>query len=484
MRIAPSLIHPLKVLIPTYGHGLRGREAFTIAVALNELISFDRNRLEDPEKQIPTGKTISRAECLQCLPGLPGDGVTGGTVFYDAQVYNSERLVLAFIQSACLRGAQAANYTEVTGFLLERGRVIGVQVADHLDGERFDVRARLVINASGPWINQVLASLDGGRVHLATRISKAINLVTRTLFPGLAAGIRGENGYLEGKPLAERSQAYLFVAPWRDRSIIGTGYTFYDKPVDEFTVDEQDIGFLLGEVNRVYPAGKLQRDEITFVHSGMLPVADKPGNNAAAMLKKHYTIVDHRRDGFPGLFSVEGVKYTTARDVAVRVVDQAFAGWGHRPPPSASAVTRLVGGEIERFGDFLQRALDEQPCGLEPQSIRSLVYNYGSAYQQVLGYLARTGGDGGGLPGGELPDGELPLDLALLRAEVLYSVANEMAYKLGDVVFRRTELGSAGDPGGRQLEFSARVMGQALGWSPERVRREIEAVWQVYLPAG
>jgi glycerol-3-phosphate dehydrogenase len=88
------------------------------------------------------------------------------------------------------------------------------------------------------------------------------------------------------------------------------------------------------------------------------------------------------------------------------------------------------------------------------------------------------------LPGGELPDGELPLDLALLRAEVLYSVANEMAYKLGDVVFRRTELGSAGDPGGRQLEFSATVMGQALGWSPERVRREIEAVRQVYLPAG
>lgn len=484
MHIAPHLIHPLKVLIPTYGHGLRGREAFRLAVVLNELISLDRNRLEDPEKHIPAGKTISRAECLQRLPGLPAEGVTGGTVFYDAQVYNSERLVLAFIQSACQRGAQAANYIEATGFLVKHDRVIGAQVADRLDGNTIDVRARLVINASGPWINQVLACLDGERVHLPTRLSKAINLVTRPLFRDLAAGIRGENGYLDGQPLDESSQAFLFVTPWREKSIIGTGYTFYDKPVDEFTIEEQDIGFLLSEVNRAYPAAKLQRDEITFVHGGMLPVADKPGKNAAALLKKHYTIVDHRRDGYPGLISVEGVKYTTARDVAVKVVDRAFSGMGHQPPPSTSAEIRLVGGEIERFEEFLQCALDEQPCGLGSQAIRSLVYNYGSTFRHVLGYFDPISGVGGDSPGSALPGGELPLDLALLKAAVRYSVETEMACRLGDVVFRRTELGSAGDPGDRQLDFAARVMGQALGWSQDRTRQEIESVRQVYLSAG
>ena len=489
MHIAPHLIHPLKVLIPTYGHGLRGREAFTLAVVLNELISLDRNRLNDPEKRIPAGKTISRAECLQRLPDLPAEGVTGGTVFYDAQVYNSERLVLAFIQSASQRGAQVSNYTEVTGFLVKHDRVIGAQVADRLDGDIFDVRARLVINASGPWINQVLACLDGGRVHLPTRLSKAINLVARPLFRDLAAGIRGENGYLDGQPLDESNQAYLFVTPWRERSIIGTGYTFYDKPVDEFTIEEQDIGFLLGQVNRAYPAATLQRDEITFVHGGMLPVADKPGKNAAALLKKHYTIVDHHRDGYPGLISVEGVKYTTARDVAVKVVDRAISGMGHQTPPSTSAEIRLVGGEIERFEEFLQRALDEQPCGLGSQAVRNLVYNYGSTFRHVLGYFDRISGAGGESPGSESPggvspDGELPLDLALLKAAVRYSVKTEMARRLGDVVFRRTELGSAGDPGTRQLDFAARVMGQALGWNQDRTRQEIESVRQVYLLAG
>jgi len=121
---------------------------------------------------------------------------------------------------------------------------------------------------------------------------------------------------------------------------------------------------------------------------------------------------------------------------------------------------------------------------LGSQAIRSLVYNYGSTFRHVLGYFDRISGAGGESPSSALPDSELPLDLALLKAAVRYSVETEMACRLGDVVFRRTEVGSAGDPGDRQLNFAAEVMGQALGWSQYRVRQEIEAVRKVYQPAG
>lgn len=117
MKIAPHLVHPLPVLVPTYGHGLKGIEAMTVALKINDLVSCDRNLgLPDPQKHIPTGRTLSPTECLNTLPGISADGLTGGAIFHDAQVYNSERLVLAYLQSATQLGLRVANYLEVTGF--------------------------------------------------------------------------------------------------------------------------------------------------------------------------------------------------------------------------------------------------------------------------------------------------------------------------------------------------------------------------------
>jgi glycerol-3-phosphate dehydrogenase len=130
----------------------------------------------------------------------------------------------------------------------------------------------------------------------------------------------------------------------------------------------------------------------------------------------------------------------------------------------------LAGGEIERFGDFLQGVLIQRPCGLEQEDLRSLVTNYGSAYPDVL---RRFQPAAGGSPDW---DGRR----ALLRAQVLYAVEEEMAQTLSDVVFRRTELGTAAYPGQEALEFCARVMAERLGWSPAGLRREVDEVNRTY----
>ena len=122
MEIAPHLVHPLPVLIPTFGHGMQGREVLSLALMINDLIGFDRNRLDDPEKHICRGRVISRRECLELLPGIHKKDLTGGAIFHDAQVYNSERLVLSFIRSAEKAGAELANYVEVTGFIQNSSR--------------------------------------------------------------------------------------------------------------------------------------------------------------------------------------------------------------------------------------------------------------------------------------------------------------------------------------------------------------------------
>lgn len=475
MQLAPHLVHPLPVLVPAYGHGLKGREAFSLAILANELIAFDRNRLEDPQKSIPPGRIISRRECLERMPGLPAQGLTGGAIFYDAQVYHSERLVLAFLRSAAEAGAELANYVEVTGFLREGGRVCGLLAQDAFSGEILAVRARAVVNAGGPWIDALLAGLQGGE-QVAPRppLAKAVNLITRPLFEGFAAGIPAHNDYLDGRLLPGAGSSYLFVAPWRGRSIVGTVYTPFRQRPEALRVEEGDVGVLLGELNRAYPAAKLAREEVSFVHAGLLPAEGIDPRTGAVRLRKHARIADHRPEGAAGLISVEGVKYTTARRVAEEAVKRAFSALGYRPPRPDYAEMRLHGGRIERFEEFLQAQVGKRPCGLDAEEVRSLVYQYGSAYPEVLDSLDVEARDGG----------QVSKRLAVLKAQVRYAIRREMAVRLADVVFRRTELGTAGHPGEDALRFCAGVMADELGWGPAQIEKELEEVERAFRIEG
>lgn len=467
MQIAPHLVHPLRVAIPTYGHGIKGKEAMRIAMMVNDLVSCDRNFLNDPQKHIPPGRTISKSECLQLLPGINPENLTGGAVFYDAQVYNSERLLLSFLQSTAQKSADLANYVEVTGFIQVGNRVTGVEAQDLLTGERFHIRAKTVVNTSGAWINRVVSLVHGQQPDNRVLFAKAINLVTRQLFPSYAVGVPGQNSYRDDA-LLKKGSPLLFIAPWRDKSLIGTTYKICQQEPDDFKIGEKDIQEFLDQINSSYPAANLTREDVAFVHGGLLPcssICDRTGN---VQLSKHYQIYDYREQGLQGLISVVGVKYTTARNVAQKVVDWVFQSWGKKLPKSKSSVTPLHGGEISQFTTFLQAEIAKRPYGLGEELIRPLVYNYGSAYPEVLKYLSANEYEG------------LEARLSVLKAEVLHGVREEMAQKLSDVVFRRTELGSAGYPGNEALNICAETMGAELGWSSTKIQQELQEVERVF----
>ena len=464
MQIAPHLVHPLPVVVPTYGHGIKGKEVMTIALVINDFVSCDRNVGIDPQKHIHPGRTISKSECLQLLPGIDAKDLTAGAVFYDAQVYNSERLVLSFLRSAAQKSADLANYVEVTGFLQQGNCITGVEAQDLLTGDRFEIRAKTVVNTSGAWINRVLALLQEQQPQKSVLFAKAINLVTRQLFPTYAVGVPGQNSYQDSDALLKKGSSLLFIAPWRDKSLIGTSYTVCEQDPDKFKVTKKDIQEFLDRINCSYPAANLTRSDVSFVHGGLLPssgVCDRTGN---VQLSKHYQIYDYREQGLQGLISVVGVKYTTARNVAQKVVDSIFRSWGQKPPKSKSSLTSLHGGEISQFEAFLSAEIAKCPYRLGEEEIRRLIYNYGSAYSEVLKYLSANERE------------KLSDRLAVLKAEVLHGVREEMAQKLSDVVFRRTELASASYPGNEALDICAQTMGAELGWTSTQIQQELQEV--------
>ena len=469
MRIAPHLVHPLPVLIPTYGHGLEGKEVMTLALAINDLVSFDRNKGADPQKFIPAGRAISKSEILQKLPDLNQKRLTGGVLFYDAQVYNSERLLLSFLRSSWMKGARFANYVQVVGYLQESEKVIGVQAQDVLHGHRLEIRSRCVVNTCGPWINHVQSYLNGNPVVERVSFSKAMNLVTKPVFSDFAVGLASRHRYRDNDAVVQKGKRLLFVVPWRGYSMIGTTYSPCEGHSHSIKVSSQEIQNFLDEVNSVYPSAKLKIDDVSFVHSGLLPCAGNTQDKENVQLAKHYQIIRHDRHGLKGVLSVVGVKYTTARFVAQKVVDEIFEMFGKVPPPSRTETTPIYGGHIDRVEEFMELELRKHASDKNDKTIERLIKNYGTAYTDVMAYLNEVNLRGQSNP------------WSLCHAEVLHGIRAEMAQKLTDVICRRTELGSAAYPGDEVLTRCADIMRTELGWTEQHMQREIQETKDVYV---
>jgi len=474
MKIAPQFVHPLRCVMPTYGHMTKSRMALAVALLLNDIIGFDRNRLDDPQKRLPRGRIISRNELIGLLPGVPRKGLTGGAVWYDCQTHNSERLVLSFLLAACERGADAANYLEAMGFLTQGRRVCGVRARDSLTGAAIDIRSRLVLNTAGPWIDTVLRRLSPGLSSRPLRLAAAMNLVTRRFLGGCAAGLASRAGIVEEEALVGKSSRLYFVTPWRDVCLAGTAFRPYEGDPDDYRVTDEDIATFLSEINRAYPDARLVREDATFFYGGLLPMRRVSARTGEVVVRKHYRITDHSRaDGWDGLVTVMGVKYTTARDVAEKAVDLALKKLQKAFVKSRSGEVQVYGGDIERFDDFLAGAVHSRPPGVTEESMTHLVYHYGSRYGDVLSRVREDPSLARPLPGQQW----------VIGAEIAHATRAEMALALADVIFRRTELGSAGSPGDECLHACAELMGSELGWDEERKSREIKEVRSCYVPA-
>ena len=260
---------------------------------------------------------------------------------------------------------------------------------------------------------------------------------------------------------------FFFITPWHNRSLIGTAHLPYDKGPDEFKIYENDIENFIKDINKCSPSLSLRKEEILFYHGGLIPSYKAITSQKEVQIVDRCQIVDHYKSlGVGGLISVIGVKYTEARRTAEKVIDYVFKKLGYKPPKSKSNKTAIYGGSIECFNSFLSQVVAQRPYGLGEDGIQHLILNYGSAFSEVLRCAATYPG---------FPQ-KFTEKSRILTAEVLYAVREEMAQKLVDVVFRRTELSGLGYPGDECLNTSARLMSNELGWDQNKTEKELNEV--------
>lgn len=431
--LAPHLVRVLPFVVPTALHPIRNRTAMRLFLQTYDLVSRDRNAGVDAAVHLPRSYTVGRRRALQLNPAIDPRGVTGAAVWHDYQLHSPERFAIAIARAIDDAGGAIANYVEAASLLRDGNHIAGVRAKDALTGDPFDIRAALTINATGPWAWQLLAGA-GLRVPEDAGFSLAMNLVVQRPPPPHALG-----GIAAGR--------FLFLVPWRDRSILGTSHEgFHRDPGTR--PGPADVAALLHDGASAFPRLGLTAEDIRLVHRGLLP--SRAYRTAHGALLKRSIVRDHRADGLSGLLSVVGVRYTTARATAqavahfaCQILDRRLFPIDPQPLPDA------------RFEDLGRYLRDHTP-------LERLIRRYGTLHT-------------------ELPtDALTPLAAGtdVTRAEVLHAIRSEMALTLADVVLRRTDLATGGHPGVDRLRAAAALMAAERGWSAIRTSDEIARVEQ------
>ena len=455
MRIAPHLVRPLPFLLPLYNAGLAERAKLAAGLSLYDLLSHDRNRLEDPSQHLPGHRWLNAHDAAAREPVLAGDGFEGAFEYHDAQMYMPERIALENLVDADSHGAAIANYVAAEKLLLRDGKVEGCTANDKMTGASFDIRARTVLVAAGPWADLFLEQATGKQAAHKLIRSKGIHL----LVPQISRAAL----------TIEAGSGHLFALPWRGHTLLATTDTPFQGDPATLTVDESDIEGFLGTFRKYLPQAGLTREKIEFFYAGLRPLVSdgspKKSEKNSYKVSRRFELVDHGKEGaLDGLFSALGGKWTTSRHLAEKIVTAIAAHLKKKTPNCTTAATPLPGGRFDRFEQMV-RGYEKTWPGIS--TLRNMAHMLGArlplALQGVrLAELAPLG-----------PSGDT-------KAQIAFAMRHEMARTLEDVVMRRTAIGQFGRPGPDIVESVAAQMAAELGWSEEQKMREIASLDPIY----
>jgi len=339
----PDLVHPLPCLMPLFGQGLKRPFVFRLALATNAVLSATRNRGVPSDGHLPPGGVLSVGETLERFPAAAQEGLEGSALWYDAAMPDSQRLLIEMLHWADACGATALNYVQATGFEQSKGGMATVAGIDRISGTEMAFQAPLVVNAAGPWCRDVSSTFDRNRPELF-HYSLAFNVVLDRE-PLADAG-------LAVSPRSYAGQTY-FLVPWKGRIMAGTSHTAWGGGRNDAEISNEMVASFLADLNDSIPGFEVTPSDVQQVNWGFLPAARENIDQIAT----RPVILHHADHGGPeGLFSVSGVKFTTARLVAeqtLRVI-QKSRGEGLpdlTPVPRPSPTHWPAAGEILASGD-------------------------------------------------------------------------------------------------------------------------------------
>lgn len=464
LRIAPHLVHPLPIAIPTYGYGMSGKPVLSVGMWLYDLLTADRNKaISANDRKIPWARRMDKAETLRLFPGLDSRGLTGAALFSDAQLYNPPRLVLAFLQSAVGKGASICNYARVLRYEVSDDRVTSAHVLDKLSGNTIEIRARAFLNTSGPWTNAVLDQQSTTRRSTPGVYSRdACFVVPRRFDHDTSVAIMGQSR--DPDAFLSRPARHLFVVPWRDYSLVGTWHKVVEPTPDKIGITRSEVEGFIAEMHSVYPDLNLSTDEVTMCNWGLVPFGEDQKGGKDLSYGKRSILIDHHKHGGPeNMVSLIGIRYTMGRGDAGWAMKTIARKLGDdRSTPRTDSIP-LYGGDIGDIQSLVSKLRRQLPEALDDNIAYSLARNYGSRASELLN--------------GSEQAKICPIGAShVLEAQVRHAVEYEMARTLGDIVFRRTDLASGGSPGETALRRCAELAGKYLGLTATETEQQLAAV--------
>lgn len=439
-RIAPHLVKPVRFLYPLQKPLL---ERFYVGAGMLLYDVFSHTGKLSPG--VPHHRHLSRRQVAKLAPGLSRNAFVGGLTYYDASV-DDARYVATLARTASAYGAHVAPRVRVEGFLKVGERVVGVQAVDAESGERFEIRAKQVVNATGVWTDDT-NKMVGARGSFRVRASKGVHLlVPRDRF-------QSQSGLL-----LRTEKSVLFVIPWGRHWIVGTTDTDWNLDKAHPAATAADIDYILERVNEVL-AVKLSRDDVEGVYAGLRPLLAGESDETSKLSREH--LVAH---SVPGLVLIAGGKYTTYRVMAKDAIDAAVDALDGRISPSITEDVPLLGAVGYRAA-WNRRGKIARAFGLHRVRVEHLLNRYGTLSDEILDILQ------------ERPELAEPVPGAddYIRAELLYAASHEGALHLDDVLARRTRISiEAWDRGVSAAPVAAELMAEVHGWDAERTRQEVE----------
>lgn len=433
-RLAPHLVKPLRLIMPFYSHNKRPAWMIRLGMIVYDVLSFD--------KRTGRHETLSTEATLRRFPGIARTGLGGAAVFTDGQVEYAERLCVEVAVAAVGDGAVIRTKARVEEPILREGRIAGVRFRDTTNDTLHEVRAPLVLNVAGPWIDRIFQRgappqprLNGG--------TKGSHLVVDP-FPGAPADVVYYESKTDGR--------LVLVIPWMGRYLIGTTDLRFDEDPGEARCDTDEMTYLLDEVNALIPEAGLTPEDVLFTYSGVRPLPYAPDVEEWEIPRSH-VLHDHAPD-MPGLVTVVGGKLTTYRQLAEDAVDGAFKRLG-RPAPRCVTANLPLPGAVGDLGE-VRRCLGRS--GLSDRTADRLVALYGG---RALDVVAEAQNDA------ELLE-VLHEGTGAIGAELVFTARHEFARTLTDVLARRVLL--AFEPGHALdvVDRAAAILGDRLGWSKEQ----------------
>jgi glycerol-3-phosphate dehydrogenase len=439
LRNAPHLSNRLPLVTPIYSW-------FQLPYVFAGLKLYD---LLSGRMNIGHSRLIGRRETLRQFPTLKADGLKGGVVYFDGQ-FVDVRMAMSLVLTAREAGAVLANH--VTAVALSHdahGRIAGVTARDRLTGQRFDIRARAVINATGPYADAV-CRMDDPNASPILRVSSGVHIVLDARF------VPPETGFLIPKTDDGR---VLFILPWQGHALVGTTeeravITDHPQP------SAADIAYLLGYVRRYFRTEVSEKDVLS-AWCGIRPLVFDPKAKDTAQLARDHVIIESAS----GLITISGGKWTTYRLMGEQAVDRAIAAAGLTPVhPCQTHDMPLVGGrDFDPDGHL--RLVSQ--AHLAPDIAVHLNRTYGDQADKLVdlidqGWSAR-----------------LHADHPYVEAEVIHAVREEQAVHAADVLVRRLTLALVDKAAATAA--APRVIGlmaEELGWDEPRRCQETDMIHQ------